>query len=221
MARSGSGTRSTQAYSSRTAPTCTTDSLRPGQAATPGTGRREMEGGHQGCTEGQDESWGHHAAAHPGEKHPCSGDAGQAGQRVPVEGGMAKGCPTNMGQPALGPGCEAEAGLVACGIPQWPGAAGHLPLPAPASSSSSTPGSSVGNSSRFHLSTDPATERGVKTLAGMRPVGTAWARSRLADAHPAAPSTPAPPAPRAHGSEWGSPTALWVPIAAPWLQEGY
>lgn len=160
-----------------------------------------MEGGHQGCTEGQDESWGHHAAAHPGEKHPCSGDAGQAGQRVPVEGGMAKGCPTNMGQPALGPGCEAEAGLVACGIPQWPGAAGHLPLPAPASSSSSTPGSSVGNSSRFHLSTDPATERGVKTLAGMRPVGTAWARSRLADAHPAAPSTPAPPS--SQGSRLG------------------
>lgn len=48
MARSVSGTRSTQAYSSRTAPTRTTDSLRPGQAAAPGMGRREMEGGTSG-----------------------------------------------------------------------------------------------------------------------------------------------------------------------------
>lgn len=44
MARSSSGTRSTQAYSSRTAPTRISDSLRPGQAAAPGAGRRDMEG---------------------------------------------------------------------------------------------------------------------------------------------------------------------------------
>lgn len=100
-------------------------------------------------------------------------------ERVPVEGGMAKGCPTDVGRSALGPGCEAKARLatvpmVACSILQWPGAAGRLPLPPPASSSSSsTSGSSVGTSSRFSLGADPATKRGVKTLAGTRPASRA------------------------------------------------
>lgn len=48
MARSGSGTCRTQAYSSRTAPTRTADSLSPGQAAAARTVRRGMEEAHQG-----------------------------------------------------------------------------------------------------------------------------------------------------------------------------
>lgn len=152
----------------------------------------------------------------PGRSTHALGTLGEQGQRVPVEGCMAEGCPTDMGQPALGPGCEAKAGLaatpmVAHGIPQRPGAAGHLPLPVPASSSSSssTPGSSVGTSSRFSLGTDPATERGVKALVGTQPVGTAQAWSRPVDGHPAAPSAPAPP--RSQGSRLG----VGVPASSP------
>lgn len=142
---------------------------------------------------------------------------------------MDEGCPTNMGQLTLGLGCEAEAELatvpiMACGILQWLRAAGCLPLPVPASSSSSsssTPGGSVGTSSRFSLSAGPATGRDVKTLVRTWPVGTAQAQSRLMDGHPAGPSSPAPPqAPGAHGSARGSPPALRVPVAAPWLQKG-
>jgi len=173
-----------------------------------------MDGGHR------DEPRGHHAAAHPREKHPCSGDARQAGAEGPCGEGSERR------HSALGPVCKAEAGLatvpmVACGIPQWPGAARRLPLPASASSSSSsTPGSSVGTSSRFALCVDPSTKRRVRTPVGTWPLGTARAQSRPADGHPTVPSLPALPAPGAHGSARGSLPALWVPTATLWLQEG-
>lgn len=127
----------------------------------------------------------------------------EQGQKVPAESGMAKGCPTNTGQPARGLEYEAEAGVVtvpilAHGITQWPGAAGHLPLPTSASSSS-TPGSSVGTSSRFSLGADPATKRGMKTPVGTWLVGTARAQGHQAEGHPAATSAPAPQDPGAHG----------------------
>lgn len=164
----------------------------------------------------------------PGRSTHALGMPRQQGQRVPVEGSVAKGCPTHVGQLAQGSRCKAETGLatipmVAHGIPQWPGAAERLPLPTPASSSSSssTPGSSVGTSSRFSLGADPVTETGVKTPAGTQPVGTARARTQPADGHPAAPLAPAPPAPGTHGSVQGSPPGLRVPVVALWLQEGY
>lgn len=131
---------------------------------------------------------------------------------------MAEGCPTDMRQPALGQGCEAEARLanvpmVAGGILQWPGAVGCLPLPAPASSS--TPGSSVGTSSRFCLGADPAKGRGLKTLVGTWPMGTAWAWMDIPLAH----RPQSPQGPRAHSLLQVSPPALQVPIVAPCLQE--
>lgn len=75
-----------------------------------------------------------------------------------MEGGRQGLCGGTALQPAPGLGCNAAVGFVTTPIASHStGVAGCLPLPVPAfsPSSSSSPGT-VGTSSRFSLSTDPA-----------------------------------------------------------------
>lgn len=149
------------------------------------------------------------------------GCQGSRGRGSLWRGGMAEGCTTDVGQPALGLGCKVEAGLAT------------IPMVAMASRSGRGLTSACACLLLLHLRQlrghqvtflpwrrpchPERCENPGGDVAGGRCPGTEPV-SRWTPRCPIGPSPPQDPS--AHSLAWGSPSALRVLFAAPWPQEG-